>query len=141
MKERTLISPKYATYGSAVVLSLLTLVVFAYSKDQGPESAVRRYHQAVLNQNPLELKKLETGSEANSRQLPIFVGQLFSQSESISLGRVQKNGRRAYVDVIYRLSNERGIMALRFVVDKPDLKWQVQSDETVRLLSRMSQFE
>lgn len=141
MKERALVSPHLAAYGSAVVLSFLTLAVFAYSKDQGPESAVRRYHQAVINRDLEAVRKMETGDGQYGNELPRVVGQLTSESQSVSLGKVQKDGRRAYVDVIYTLSGQRGIMALRFVVDKPEMKWRVQSDETVRLLSRMSQFE
>lgn len=141
MSGRALLSPKLATYGSAFVLSFLTMAVFAYSKDQGPESAVRRYHQAVFSQDIEAVRRMETGEGQYSKELPRLMTQLYGQSESMSLGKVQKDGRRAYVDVIYTLSGQRGIMALRFVVDKPDLKWRVQSDETVRLLSRMSRFE
>lgn len=136
-----MISPKLATYGSAVVLTLLTLAVFAYSKDQGPESAVRRYHQAIAEGNVEELRQVEAPGSQYSQQLASYMQQVMSQSQRASLGRVRQDGRTAYVDVIYPLASGQGMAAMRFVVKKPNLRWQVNADETVKLLTRMKQFE
>lgn len=141
MAGSALVSPKLATYGSAALLSLLTLAVFAYSKDQGPESTVRRYHQAVANGDRTEAKGLETGSGAYTDQMAGYVRILLANSESVSLGRVRADGRKATVDVIYRLSKGRGIVAIRYVVAKPGLKWKLDLDSTVKLINRMNRFE
>lgn len=141
MSERQLISPKLASYGSALMLSVLTLLVFAYSKDQGPESAVRRYHQAIASGDMETLREIESGGNRYSQELASYLQQVMSQSQRASLGRVRQDGRTAYVDVIYPLGDGRGMMAMRFVVKKPNLRWKVSSDETVKLLTRMSQFE
>lgn len=141
MSSRQLISPKLAAYGSALLLSALTLAVFAYSKDQGPESAVRRYHQAIVEGDLMSLQQTETAGGRYSRELAPYVSQVMAQSQRASLGRVRQNGRLAYVDVIYPLASGRGMVAIRFVVEKPKLRWQVSSDETVKMLSRMSRFE
>ncbi|MBL8067437.1 MAG: hypothetical protein JNM28_03230 [Armatimonadetes bacterium] len=141
MANRPLIPPKLATYGSSAILTLLTLAVFAYSKDQGPESAVRRYHVAVSDGDRSAAKALESGSGAYSDQMAGYVRTLLANSESVSLGRIRPDGRKATVDVIYRLSRGRGIVAVRYVVVKPDLKWRVDLDETVSLLNRMNRFE
>jgi hypothetical protein len=141
MSSRQMISPKVAAYGSAVVLTILTLAVFAYSKDQGPESVVRRYHQAITEGDVEGLRQIETGDSRYSAELSTYLQQVMSQSQRASLGRVRQDGRTAYVDVIYPLAAGRGMAAMRFVVQKPKLRWKVNPDETVRLLSRMSQFE
>ncbi|MFM9873987.1 MAG: hypothetical protein ACKVQS_11045 [Fimbriimonadaceae bacterium] len=141
MSNRQIISPKLATYGSAIILTLLTLSVFAYSKDQGPESAVRRYHQAIAEGDMESLRQNEVSESRYSKQLSTYLVQVMAQSQRASLGRVRQNGRFAYVDVIYPLASGRGMAAMRFVVEKPKLRWQVNPDETVKLLSRMSRFE
>lgn len=141
MKTGGLISRRLASYGSAFVLSVLTLAVFAYSKDQGPESTVRRFHQYLVESNQDGMDKVLDGSKEGDQQLKIAVAGAVQQSAALRLGRVLQDGRTAYVDVVYLLPENRGMTTLRYVVVKPDLRWKVDSDETLRLLSRMKRFE
>jgi hypothetical protein len=139
MARVQLLNPKFAAYGTAAGLSILTLAVFAYSKDMGPESAVRRFHQAAIEGNTEEIRRTVVLDDRSSRELAIAVRQELSQSVAVQLGRSGREGRRAYVDVIYQ--RPVGFVAVRFVVEKPGLRWRIDAKETIQLFSRMSQFD
>ncbi|MBA4294202.1 hypothetical protein C0431_14665 [bacterium] len=141
MKTRGLISRQVGSYGAAAVLSVLTLAVFAYSKDTGPESTVRRYHQSIIDGEISDLSKVTIGTDGAQEQLRLIVTGALRQSEGVTLGRVRQDGREAYADVVYVLPGGRGMTTLRFMVRKPNLKWKIDSEGTLRLLSRMNQFE
>lgn len=144
MKEKSLLAvgeKRWTTYGSAFALSLLTLTVFAFSKDTGPESAVRRYQQAIAAGDMQGAANFASGSQEYSGWLSAQVRDILRYSRRIQLGGVKKNGREAFVDVVYELPQAGNMMAIRFVVKKPNLKWKVDTEETVRVLSRMRQFE
>lgn len=115
--------------------------MFAYSKDTGPESTVRRYHQSIIDGDISDLTKVTIGSDGAQEQLRMIVTGALRQSEGVTLGRVRQDGREAYADVVYVLPGGRGMTTLRFMVRKPNLKWKIDSEGTLRLLSRMNQFE
>ena len=52
--------------GAAAALAAVTLGVFATFQNYGPESAVRRFHHAVANQNLAELSQVIAGSPSTS---------------------------------------------------------------------------
>ncbi|QYK52954.1 MAG: hypothetical protein KF824_11925 [Fimbriimonadaceae bacterium] len=144
MKERSLLAKnekRWTTYGAAFALSLLTLAVFAYSKDTGPESAVKRYQQAIAEGDMDGAAHYEFSQGRYSGVLAAQIRDILRYSRRIQLGGVKKNGREAFVDVVYELPQPGNMMAIRFVVKKPDLKWKVDAEQTVRLLTRMQQFE
>ncbi|MDI9636684.1 hypothetical protein QPK87_09710 [Kamptonema cortianum] len=122
----------------AVLLSALTLSVFAYSIDSGPASTVRRYHVALFEGNRQNVAEIEfDGMERDSAILQRYVVELLRQSQSVQLGRVQKDGRVAYVDVTYALPRSGNISAIRFVVRKPNHRWRIHSRDTLETLFRM----
>lgn len=144
MKENSLLAKnekRWTTYGAAFALSLLTLAVFAYSKDTGPESAVKRYQQAIAEGDLDGAAHYEVNRDRYSGALAAQIRDILRYSRRIQLGGVKKNGREAFVDVVYELPQPGNMMAIRFVVKKPDMKWKVDTGETVRLLTRMQQFE
>ncbi|MCA0359632.1 MAG: hypothetical protein LCH41_01125 [Armatimonadetes bacterium] len=130
------------TWLAAAVLVVLVLAVFFVSRDTGPESTVRRYHQALANADTTGTRALQTDdSQLAGPLLDSNVRRLIVESQEIQLGRVRREGRTAYVDVVYRIPQSGSMMAVRYVVEKPGLRWRIDAPETLSLLRRMLQFE
>lgn len=132
---------RYGSVGAALVLSLLTLGVFALARDKGPESTVRRFHVAVAEGDSSAVMRLMTdGERVSGRELRAIVSSLVSQGARVQLGRVQIDGRLAYVDVAYLNARNQVVWALRYVVKKDDLRWQIDAGETNALRRQMFEF-
>jgi hypothetical protein len=119
---------------SAVVLSILTLTVFGFSRDQGPESSVRRYLAALGSQEMVQaLSHVATNPPGkNEQELANLSLNLLARSRQVQLARVQQSGRTATVDVIFRGPNI-GIVPFQYVVVKPGLRWKIDAGQTMDL--------
>jgi hypothetical protein len=124
----------------ATALGGLVLAVFAVSANQGPASAVRRFHQSVIDRD-LPATKLDlVPSNPQSEQAFINeVAQLLRASQSVELGRVQARGRTALVDVVYR-DRFGQALPVRYVMVKRQLRWQVDPMQTLDLRRAMFDF-
>lgn len=129
----------WGSWIAAAILTILTLSVFAFSRDTGPESAVRQYLQACGQGDRTAALNFVSVDDEYSRYLSAQMQGVVRSSQAVRLGGVRKSGRVAYVDVVFQLPG--GITAVRFVVEKPGLRWRIDSKETLELLSRMRQFE
>ncbi len=124
----------------ATALGGLVLAVFAVSANQGPASAVRRFHQSVIDRD-LSATKLDlVPSNPQAEQAFISeVAQLLRVSQSVELGRVQARGRTALVDVVYR-DRFGQALPVRYVMVKRQLRWQVDPIQTLDLRRAMFDF-
>ncbi len=141
-EPRAAVSDKVLAYVTAALLSLLTLTVFAYLKDTGPESALRLYHQHVLSGNFAESDKMvdpESGGAASEALYETLGRILGASGQQPRLGRVVTEGRSAYVDVTYFSKLPGNIMTVRFVVKKPGYRWKIDAAETLNLARKMSE--
>lgn len=127
---------------TAACLTALTLAVFAYSKDTGPESSVRRLHQAAAAGNYQQFKAVVAAStpDETTKVLYASLRNLMAGSVDVRLGRVTTEGRTAYVDVAYLSSVPGRVSTVRWVVVKPDLRWRVDARATLTLAERMVDF-
>lgn len=116
------------------------MAVFAVSANQGPASAVRRFHQSVIDRD-LSATKLDlVPSNPQAEQAFISeVAQLLRVSQSVELGRVQARGRTALVDVVYR-DRFGQALPVRYVMVKRQLRWQVDPIQTLDLRRAMFDF-
>lgn len=131
----------WPTLLTAFILSVVTLGVFASSKDQGPESTVRRYHEAILKQSEEEMKKLiEMPDSQGTNELNINIQELLNRSRTVELGRTYTRGRESHVDVYYHLASSNTVVAVRYVVVKTRHRWKVDSNQTLSLRKRMRDF-
>jgi len=136
---------------AATILTLLTVTVFAVSRNQGPESAILRYHEALSKfQDPTALAKAFALPEADrpgtldavrfatvqNAQLPenqsfhTEILRLLKESRSVRIGHVQRAGRVALVDVVY--ASPFGVMTVRYAMQKGRSGWLIDTAETLR---------
>ena len=135
------LADKYGTAASAILLSVLTLAVFALSRDNGPESTVRRFHQAVASGDMIAVhKEMSDASRESGKALRQSVRNALAQGASVQLGKVYIDGRLAYVDVMYVMNGNQVVAILRYVVKKSDLRWQIDAGETNALRRQMFEF-
>lgn len=134
-------SPVPSSIIASLFLSVLTLSVFALSRDRGPESTVRRFHQALFEGDPIALlRTMVDGDKESGRYLRREVGRALARGVQIQLGRVTTEGRLAYVDVIYVTPGNQTVGAYRFVVKQVDSRWLIDAGATIRLQVQMYGF-
>lgn len=132
---------KYGSVVSALILTVLTLAVFALSRDRGPESTVIRFHRAVYEgREASAIRELTDAQDEAGKQLRSDVKKVLDLGAQVQLGRVYTEGRLSYVDVVYVLNGNRMVAALRYVVKKNDLRWQIDAGETNALRRQMFEF-
>lgn len=134
-------SPVSNSVIASIALSVLTLSVFALSRDRGPESTVRRFHQALMDGDPIGLlRTMSDGDRESGRYLRTQVSQTLARGVQIQLGRVTTEGRLSYVDVLYVSPGNQTVGAYRFVVKNSDDRWLIDSGATIRLQVQMFGF-
>lgn len=131
---------QFGSWLAAGCLAVLTLSVFWVSRDTGPESTVRRFHQSLLSGDAAGVSEvLMNGGDGAGTELASAVSFLLRQTSQVSLGRVRSSGRTATVDVVYVTRPSGGVVTVRYVVSKPGLRWRVDALGTLRLLRRMQE--
>ena len=133
---------------AATILSVLTATVFAISRNQGPESAIMRYHEelAKFRDPGLLFKSLtENSNQAQSSvvrestidpptaqgvaDFHVEILRLLRESRSVRVGSVNRAGRLALVDVVYASTN--GVMTVRYALQKDRYGWRIDTVETL----------
>lgn len=121
---------------AAGALVTLTLAVFAASRNTGPESSIRRFHLALLNQHEAEFYEVvlppRTPAGATVAAETEF---LLRRGARVRLGAIEKRPPRAIVEVAYIFDN--GVYARRFALLRQRGTWMLDLDETARLTSPM----
>jgi hypothetical protein len=117
---------------AAATLSVLTLAVFFTLRNYGPQSAVRRFHQAVASNNPTEMSRYAEESPSNPEllELGVFVYRNMMNGQP-RLIAVQPGNNRAKVLVVYQ-NRYSGTQPVVFIVDQ-DAKthaWRVNCSAT-----------
>ncbi len=123
---------------SAGVLAALTLTVFGFAQSSGPESAVRRFHQAVREQRWRDVQALLTTPimEPTASQLVQYVSLNLRNSSSVELRRIQIRNRVGEVYAVYRGPNG-GFASLPFVVVRSADGWRVDPEMTRERFSQL----
>lgn len=122
-------------YAAASVLATITLGVFYVLQDYGPESAIRRYHQAILKQDRLDLQRVsvqEIDSE-NSRLLAREVGG-FLAIGNYQLVRMERTPGEVRAGVVYRPRGTQDVFPMIWIVEKKGGVWKVNVDKTLTIL-------
>lgn len=122
-------------YAAAATLSLLTLGVFYVLQDYGPESAIRRFHDAVLKRDPVELQRV-TDEDVRSQSVQQLITQVgaFMRSGSYQLLRMERSATQVQAAVVYRARGSRDVFPMIWVVEKRGGLWKVNADKTMTIL-------
>lgn len=123
---------KIASVGAVLILVALTLGTFYLLRDYGPESAIRRFHEAALSNDDNALRRLTAAEEhfGATAQLKQRVRAYSEAGASIRLAKVIRSPRRAEAEVDYIFPH--GIDSIVWVVDKKDnSRWLIDPDATL----------
>lgn len=121
---------------AAVVLAALTLTVFWMLRDYGPESAIRRYHAAVMARDPGKLQQSalqDIDSDAN-RILVASVNELLTSGARFRVLDVERTPTEVRAIVEYVFPTRR--IPMLWVVAKRQGLWRVDANQTVFNLRR-----
>ena len=132
-------SSKLALYATAAVLSLITLTVFFVLQDYGPESTVRRFHQATVSRDDTELRRV-TAQDLDYPSVSYLRQSVYNavvrNRASVRLGNVAREPGRAVAEVDYL--SPFGSATILWVVVETKAGWKIDADQTLSLLSNLS---
>lgn len=123
------------TYLSAGALTFLTLYVFFRLQDYGPESAIRRFHADVLDNNTEDLQRVTERpiTSYNAVLLRSYVRSWLSSGWSYQLLRMERFPDQVRAAVVYTPPHGAEI-PLIWVVEKDGRAWKVNADKTVTVI-------
>lgn len=132
----------FRAFGSivaSVILATLTVSVFAVSQNRGPESAVTRFQESVVRNDPamLEGSLLQPPGHPDAQALVSYVGRLRRLNPTVRYVNQTKRGRTGQVVAVYIAPTGRPIAFVPFVVAKSGTAWRVDATETVRILRQL----
>jgi hypothetical protein len=130
-------------YIAAIALAALTLSVFGFLRDYGPESALLRFHQAAIANQTNALQRV-CKDKADSEAVEILksrLGALSAQGAKIRMGLVHRetrfdrvNGETVKVSSVVtevRYYAPGRIENIFWVIDHEPAGWMVNAYETV----------
>lgn len=115
----------------AIALAALTLTVFWVLRDYGPESAIRRFHDAVLNRDTNALAQV-TDNDLNDISTQRLIKNVVLLGEGGATYRIlgmQRETRRVAAEVQYNLPDGKSGRTIWIVV-KRNRVWKVEASET-----------
>lgn len=118
---------------ASLMLAVLTLVVFGTLRDFGPESVVRRFHEAAIAGDFDELRRIS--SPANSQSTTILaerIKALHQAGARIGYPQIQTN-RDGSVVAKFNYATADRVVFVFWVLRRQPLGWRVMTDETLRL--------
>lgn len=120
----------------AILLSLLTLSVFAAEQNMGPESSVRRFQAAVLSRDIAELQRcvVQPIGTPSVAELQAEITQLQSWGAVLQITRTTRFVDHVVVDAQYRTSTG-DMVFLAYVLRRDGGRWKVDADQTRTFVS------
>jgi len=119
------------TWG-AVLLTLLTVTVFFLFQNYGPESAVRRFQEAVAAKDPREVTDIcVTGaSQPTIARLAGWIEQLQNDGAVTVIRGMDRQPTLVLIQTVSELHDGRGV-AITWVVKKQTDGWKIDPEGTV----------
>jgi hypothetical protein len=117
----------------AVILSAICLVTFAALRDYGPESALRRFHEAVRDGDDAAIT-LAVGLDVSQAKLEFARAQVWNLIQQGARYRILKMDRtptRVGAEVVYTLPNGYSIN-FYWIMKKERRVWRVDLNESFR---------
>jgi len=117
------------------VLSLLTLSVFYVLQDYGPESAIRRFHDAVVRGDGIELQRV-TAEDIRSPSVILLARDVknFLVDGTYQLSRMERSQNQVQAAVVYRAKGSAELFPMIWIVEKRGSVWKVNADKTLTIL-------
>ncbi len=123
---------------AAAVLTVLTLSVFSVLREFGPESAVRKFHRAVLsnNRDELLLTIQQPASQSAFSYLAQNVWNFAKVGGRYQIRSLQRNTNQVVAEVEYSYPNGQLIASTLWVVNREKAGWKINVDATAQLWRR-----
>jgi hypothetical protein len=124
---------------ASVLLALLTISVFYVLQDYGPESAIRKYNEAVLNGDVFAIDQISAQSSDtdDGQWLKAQVQFFLSKGGRLRLDRLvrQPTADIAQVEYVFR---EPPAIGFFFVVTKDNHVWRVNPQATHAVIDQVT---
>lgn len=118
-----------------ILLSVLTLSVFAQLRDYGPESTLRRFHEAIRDQDLETLDRL-TVEGANDYRL-IALARSFKRAFDLGVSAqilgIRREPDRVVAEVAYVRPGSARYEPFNWVLVKSGGRWLVNTNESGRI--------
>ena len=120
--------------GAAATLAVATLGVFATFQNYGPESAVRRFHHAIVTRNDAELAQVvDTSPETSAvRDLRSYVTRSLNGGASYRIVKSERSPTQVEMLALYA-----GRPPIVWVVVKARDRWRVDPYLTLQGMRRL----
>lgn len=122
---------------AAVALAVLTLGTFFQFRDFGPQSTIRRWHEAVAVKDLDTINNLTVGGWANpnTQGLANLIFNFLRAGAKYDIVAIRKPQSKVVVAVEYRFGNGMS-RPLVWYLQKEDDTWKVNAEDTATSLSR-----
>lgn len=124
---------------AALAMAILVSSVFFLLQDYGPESALRKFHRAVVNRDLADLRYVVSpgSSETALNQMAAMVDSYARAGARYQLLYVKRENRRVIAEVAYVMPNRGLVLPVFWVVEKSGARWRVDVDETLAVRRQM----
>lgn len=122
---------------SSVVLAAITLLVFYMLQDYGPESALRKFHEAIVQRDAQTLNEVTMGGTQSQdvREAVSAIGSFLIQSGArYRLLRTDHRGRQVGAEVVYIFPSGQ-TRTIYWIIVKSGNSWKVDPTATNRVMS------
>lgn len=125
---------KRAGLSASAILATLTILIFVVLQNYGPESVVRRFHRAAVADDLSSLAQTVLGdpTEAATVALKETVRGLAQSGYRYEFQRLERLDRRVFAYVSYHPPRPGPELIIRWVVDKPRRRWEINSNLSYR---------
>lgn len=116
----------------AAILAVGTVATFDRLLDYGPASALRRFHVAIVADNPIELERVtkEPLSDPSLHQLERIVVRNYQAGAKFEVARMDLSQSQVRAAVLYRVGNQMPVPMV-FVLDREGTSWKVNATRTL----------
>lgn len=121
-------------FGAAATLAIATLSVFATFQNYGPESAVRRFHHAIVTGDDAELSQVvDTSTQTSAvRDLRLYVTRALNGGANYRIVKSERSPTQVEMLALYA-----GRAPIVWVVVKARDRWRVDPYLTLQGLRRL----
>ena len=118
----------------AALMAAVVFFVFFTLQNYGPESAVRRFHEGVLDQSYVEIDDviLRPSNPNHVGLLEMYVANHLAQGAQITLHDVERAPTSVSVSVVYHAPNTLPA-SVTWATQKTEDGWKVDVDRTLYL--------
>ncbi len=126
---------------ASIILAALTLGVFSRLQDYGPESAIRRFNQAIVHVDPDDMQKVTLANthKAELRYLVVNLENWYQQGAYMRVAEMERTSDEVRAAVLYTFPGSQTYpkgtqRAMIWVVVRKGKAWFVDANKTATIL-------